>query len=140
MAWLINSFTGHRICCNFPKIIMSTQEIANRLVELCRNGDFEAAQKELFAKDAVSIEPYATPDFEKETKGLDAILKKGVKFESMVEKYNEVKVSEPLISGNSFAVVLSMDLTMKGKGPMNMSELCLYQVKDGKIISESFTM
>ena len=33
---------------------MSTQQIAARLVELCRQGEFEAAQKELFAKDAVS--------------------------------------------------------------------------------------
>src|SRR6187399_1171609 len=103
---------------------MNTKEIALRLVELCREGEFEKAQKELFAKDAVSIEPYATPDFEKETKGLGAILKKGEKFESMVEKYNEVKVSEPLISGNSFAIALSMNLTMKGKGDMDMSELC----------------
>jgi len=27
---------------------------------------------------------------------------------------------------------------MKGKGRMNMSELCVYQVKDGKIVAESF--
>jgi len=119
---------------------MNTKEIALRLVELCREGEFEKAQKELFAKDAVSIEPEATPDFEKETKGLDAILKKGEKFESMVEKYNDIKVSEPLVSGNSFAVTLFMNLTMKGKGAMDMSELCVYQVKDGKIVSESFTM
>ncbi len=38
---------------------MTTQEIANRLVELCQKGDFETAQKELFAEDAVSIEPHA---------------------------------------------------------------------------------
>jgi ketosteroid isomerase-like protein len=117
---------------------MSTQEIANRLVELCREGDWEKAQKELFAKDAVSIEPYATPDFQKETKGLDAILEKGEKFASMVEKYHDLKVSEPLVSGNSFAVTMAMDLTMKGQGRMNMAELCVYQVKDGKIVAESF--
>ena len=119
---------------------MNTQEIANRLVELCREGEWETAQKELFAKDAVSIEPYATPEFQKETKGLDAILEKGDKFASMVEKYHDLKVSEPLVTGNSFAVAMTMDLTMKGQGRMNMSELCLYQVKDGKVISESFSV
>ena len=41
---------------------MSTQQIAARLAELCRQGEFEAAQKELFAKDAVSIEPRETPE------------------------------------------------------------------------------
>jgi hypothetical protein len=117
---------------------MNTQEIANRLVALCREGEFEKAQKELFANDAISIEPYATPDFQKETKGLDAILEKGQKFSSMVEKYHDMEVSEPLLADNAFAVKMSMDLTMKGKGRMNMSELCVYQVKDGKIVAESF--
>ena len=42
---------------------MNTQQIATRLAELCRQGQFEAAQKELFAEDAVSIEPRATPDW-----------------------------------------------------------------------------
>jgi len=119
---------------------MTTSEIATRLVELCRKGDFETAQKELFAKDASSVEPYATPDFEKETKGLDAILKKGEKFESMVDKMHELNVSEPVVAGNSFACTLRMHVTMKGKGAMDMTELCVYQVKDGKIISEEFFM
>ena len=47
---------------------MTTKEVADRLVELCGKGDFESAQSDLFADDAVSIEPYSTPDFEKETK------------------------------------------------------------------------
>ncbi|SFN99814.1 hypothetical protein SAMN05428949_4083 [Chitinophaga sp. YR627] len=119
---------------------MTTQEIANRLVELCKKGDFEAAQKELFAKDAVSIEPYATPEFEKETKGLDKIFEKGQKFMSMTEAMHGVELSAPLIAGSSFAVVLKMDMTMKGQDRMNMEELCVYEVKDGKIISEQFYM
>ena len=53
---------------------MTTSDIANKLVELCRKGQFSTVQKEFFAKDAVSIEPHATPAFEKETKGVDAIL------------------------------------------------------------------
>lgn len=52
---------------------MSVKIIAERLAELCRKGEFEKAQKELYAEDALSIEPYATPAFEKETKGLPAI-------------------------------------------------------------------
>jgi ketosteroid isomerase-like protein len=119
---------------------MTTQQIASRLSELCRKGDFKTAQKELFAEDAVSIEPYATPEFEKETKGLDAILQKGKKFEDMVEASHSVSVSEPLVSGNSFSVVMSMDLTMKSHGRIQMSELCVYSAKDGKIVSEQFFM
>ncbi|ACU58799.1 SnoaL-like domain-containing protein [Chitinophaga pinensis] len=119
---------------------MTTQEIANRLVELCKKGEFETAQKELFAKDAVSIEPYATPEFEKDTKGLDKIFEKGQKFMSMTEEMHGIELSAPLIAGSSFAVVLKMDMTMKGQDRMNMEELCVYEVKDGKIISEQFYM
>ena len=119
---------------------MNTQEIADRLVALCRKGAFEAAQKELFADDAVSIEPYETPDFQKETKGLQNIIEKGHEFNSMVESLHGITVSEPLCAANSIAVVLHMDVTMKERGHMNMSELCVYNIKDGKIISEQFYM
>ena len=119
---------------------MNTQAIANRLVELCRKGDFEAAQKELFSQDAVSVEPYATPDFQKETKGLPAILEKGQKWESMVEQMHGMDVSDPLIAANSFACTMHLDITTKGRGRMDMTELCVYNVKDGKIVSEEFFM
>ena len=119
---------------------MTTVEIANRLVELCKKGDFEGAQKELFAEDAVSIEPHGTPDFEKETKGLEAIIEKGKKWSEMVEEYHDMKVSEPLVAENSFGVTITMGITMKGRGRMDMTELCIYHVKDGKIISEQFFM
>lgn len=119
---------------------MTTAEIAGRLADLCRQGQFEAAQKELFAQDAVSIEPYSTPDFEKEVKGLDAIIEKGHKWSEMVTDYHGMKVSEPLIAGDCFALTMWMSVTMKNGGKMEMTELCLYKVKDGKIISEEFMM
>ena len=119
---------------------MTTNEIANRLIELCRKGEFETAQRELFASDAISIEPYATPNFEKETKGLQAIIEKGHKFELMVEKMHHITISEPLIAGNSIAFVFTMDVTLKGTERATWMELCVYLLKDGKIISEQFSM
>jgi hypothetical protein len=119
---------------------MTTQEIANRLAALCREEKYEQAQKELFADDAISIEPEASNGFEKETKGLAAIIEKGKKFESMVEKSHEVTISEPIIAGNAIAFILTMDMTMKGQKRMKMSELCVYQLKNGKIVSEQFFM
>jgi hypothetical protein len=120
--------------------VMTTKEIANRLAELCRKGEFEKAQKELYADNAVSIEPEATPAFEKETKGLKAIIAKGEKFDSMVQEYHSLNVSEPLVADNSIAFTLNMDLTMKGRPREQMRELCVYEVKDGKIVSEQFHM
>ena len=117
---------------------MSTQEIANKLAAYCRKADWETAQKELYAQDAISIEPAAMGPFEKETKGLDAILEKGKKFEAMVEEHYGTEVSEPIVAGNSIAFKLAMDVKMKGQERMSTPELCVYNVKDGKIVKEEF--
>lgn len=117
---------------------MKTEEIAKRLVAYCREAKWEAAQRELYAENVVSIEPFETPMFPKETRGLAAIVEKGKKFDSMVEKMHSVTFSDPLVAGSSFACAATMDVTMKGEGRMQMSELCVYEVKDGKIVSEQF--
>ena len=119
---------------------MTTKEIANRLVELSRKGDFGTAQSELFAADAMSIEAYSTPAFEKETKGMPAIKEKGEKWNAMVQDVHGITVSDPLVAGNSFACTMRMDITLKEQGHMDMTELCVYEVKDGKIVSEQFHM
>jgi len=119
---------------------MTTKEIAKKLKKYCEKGDFESAQKELFAQDAVSLEPEAGHGFEKETHGLDAIIKKGKQWQNMVTEVHGIEVSEPVIAGNSFAVTMRLDVTMKEGGRMDMNELCVYHVKDGKIISEQFLM
>jgi len=117
---------------------MKTAEIAKRLVELCREAKWETAQRELYANDARSIEAQASPAFPQEMTGLPAILEKGRKFDSMVEKLHSISVSEPLVAENSFACTMQMDVTMKGQGRFNMTELCVYDVKDGKIMTERF--
>ncbi|MEO6993650.1 MAG: nuclear transport factor 2 family protein [Lacunisphaera sp.] len=117
---------------------MKTTEIATRLVALCREAKWEAAQKELFAEDATSIEPQASEGFSKETKGLGAIIEKGNKFGAMIEQLHSLTVSEPLVVNNAIACTMNLDVTMRGKGRMQMSEICLYHVKDGKIFSEQF--
>jgi ketosteroid isomerase-like protein len=119
---------------------MKTTDIAKRLVDYCRKAEWEKAQRELYSNDAVSIEQEASPVFEKETRGLDAIIEKGKKYDTMVEKVYKVTVSEPLIAGDSFAFVLGLDVKMKGQERMDSPELCVYHVKDGKIVSEQFFM
>jgi ketosteroid isomerase-like protein len=119
---------------------MSTKEIAKKLKKLCDKGDFEGAHKELYSKDAVSIEPEASGGFEKESHGLDAIIEKGKKWTKMVTATHSIEISDPMIAGNTFAVTMHMDVTTKEGGRMDMNELCVYHVKDGKIISEQFFM
>ncbi|WP_126246721.1 nuclear transport factor 2 family protein [Chitinophaga rhizosphaerae] len=119
---------------------MTTAQIASRLETLCRAGDFHTAVDELYADAAVSIEPYETPDFQKETRGKTNILRKGEKFGSMVDNMHALTVRDTVTTGNVIAMVMGMDVTMKGRPRANFEELCVYHVKDGKIVSEQFFM
>lgn len=118
---------------------MTTQVIAERFVELCRQGQFEAAQKELFSSDVVSVEPYGTALFPKETRSLEALLEKARKFTSLIEQVHSLSISDPLVAGNAFAIAMKLSATIKGHGHQELDELCVYEVKDGKIVSERFT-
>jgi hypothetical protein len=119
---------------------MTTEQIAIRLKELCQQGQFEHALKELFSADAVSIEPHGTADFNKETKGIDAIIAKGEKWNEMVTEQHAFEVGDPVIADDSFALTMLIDVTMKGRGRMTHRELCVYTVSGGKIVSEQFFM
>lgn len=119
---------------------MTVEQIANRLADYCRKEQFTQALEELYADNAVSIEPFEFPGFDKETKGLKAMLEKDEKFSAMVESRYGTTVSQPLIAGNSFAFVLTMDMKMKGRDRERLTELCVYTVEGGKIISEQFFM
>ena len=116
---------------------MSTEQIAKRLVELCRKGEYEQAQKELYADDAVSIEMDGSQGLGN-AKGLAAIFEKGRQFNAMLEAVHGGTVSEPVIAGNWFSVAATLDATMKGRGRVNMREICAYGVRDGKIFREQF--
>ena len=55
-----------------------------------------------------------------------------------VEEMHGGSVGEPSVAGNWFTVPMSMDVTMKGQPRMQMDEMCLYQVRDGRIVREQF--
>ncbi|MBS1916405.1 MAG: nuclear transport factor 2 family protein [Bacteroidetes bacterium] len=116
---------------------MTTHEIANQLVEMCRNGKVEEAKEKLFAPDIVSKEPREGL-LPKEIKGMDAIRKKAELFVSHVEDFFGSIISEPVVAGDYFSIAWESDLQMKGEARKTNSELCVYKVKDGKIISEEF--
>lgn len=116
---------------------MTTQNIANRLYELCQKADYETVKKELYSDDASSTESnmYGERETAKGTKALEA---KAQQFQSMVEEMFSSYVHEPTIYGNYIFMEMGMDVKMKNMERMNMVEMCRYEVKDGKIISEEF--
>ena len=115
---------------------MSTKEVADKLVEYCRTGQYELAQDELYADNCVSIEPKGAPV--EVTEGLAAIKEKGRQFNEMVEKFNSSEVSDPIVADSFFSMVMKLDADFKGMGRVQMEEVCLYEVRDGKIVKEEF--
>ena len=115
---------------------MTTQEIANKLVASCRKGEFETVYQELYSPDCISIEPKGSR-FEL-CKGLEEIAAKGKAWNESMEEFHGATIGDPIVAGNHICMTMMMDATFKGIGREQMDELCLYEVKDGKIIKEQF--
>jgi ketosteroid isomerase-like protein len=119
--------------------VMTTQEVVNRYAQLAKENKWDAIQEELYADDAVSIEPPGGPaEGLQNADGLDAIKKKGEMWNQMIEEMHGGYCSEPVVGGNHFSVAMGMDVTMKGGQRMQMDEIAVYEVKDGKIVKEQF--
>lgn len=116
---------------------MTTSEIANRLYELCQQGEYQQAQDELYASAATSTEPDMTGTLQTAV-GLEAIKEKGREFGDMIAETHGGYVNEPSVFGKHIFMELGLDVTMKDGSRMDMKEMCHYIVSDGKIISEQF--
>jgi len=114
----------------------TTQEVANRLVELCRQGQIPQAMQELYDDDILSVEPDRS--LTKTAKGKAAVSEKGKQFASMIEVRHGGSFSDPIVGGRYFSIAMILDATFKGIGRMEFDEICLYEVKDGKIVKEQF--
>lgn len=117
---------------------MKTQEIADRLVVLCRQGEYETAYRELYHPDIISIEAAGT-DQEKRVQGMDAIAKKGEQRNDMMEEFISGWVSDPLVAGDYITMTMWFTCVYTWQTEQSQeSEVCVYQVHDGKIIKEMF--
>jgi hypothetical protein len=118
---------------------MDTLQVAKRLVELCREGKYEQAQQELYADDAVSIEMEGSPGGALgNVKGLPAIREKGRTWRETLLEVHGGSMSDPVVAGDWFSVASGLDATFKDMGRVSMQEICVYKVRDGKVVHEQF--
>src|SRR5579884_2210020 len=114
------------------------QEVADTLVKLCSSGKFDEAARTLYSQDILSVEAGAPPGQSPETKGFDAVMKKGEWWVANHEVHSST-VEGPLVAGSHFAVTFKMDVTNKPQGKrFHMEEIAVYEVADGKIVKEQF--
>ena len=109
-------------------------EIANRLASLCNERKFVEAYEELFAEDAVSIDPVYKNE---PLTGLHNLVEREKQFLSAAE-IHDIKISDAIFAGSYFSVILSMHFTVKGQESKMLEELCVYKVENGKIVSQQF--
>jgi hypothetical protein len=117
---------------------MNTEEVATKLVEFCRKGEWMKAIDELYGKDIVSVEPRAMENMPAEMRGIDQVRGKTDWWEKNMEVHS-AKVSGPFVARDTFVVQFDIDVTDKAsKKRMQMSEVGIYTVKDGKVSREEF--
>ena len=117
---------------------MTTQEVADQLVKLCREGKFAEATASLYAHHVVSVEAAAPPGGSRETKGLEGVKAKGEWWEANHEIHS-CTVEGPLVAGRRFAAAFIIDATFKPEGRrFTMKEIAVYKVEDGKVVHEEF--
>ena len=117
---------------------MNTQEVANKVVELTRKQAWREAIDSLYANDIVAVEARPDESGSFETRGIEGIRGKTDWWEKNMEVHS-CKVSGPFVAHDRFVVQYDVDMTDKNsKERMQMSEVGVYTVKDGKIVREEF--
>src|SRR6516165_4857373 len=117
---------------------MNTEEVANKVVELTRKQAWREAVNSLYAKDVVSVEAQGMGGESPEKRGIDAVRGKADWWIDNMQVHS-FEVHGPFVAHDRFVVQYDVDVTDKNsKNRMQMSEVGVYTVKNGKIVREEF--
>ena len=116
---------------------LTNAQIAARFNELAQQEKWFEIQDELFSEDVKSIDPPNSPYFGY-SEGKDSVRKKGKDWVKRIEAAHKLYTTAPVVAGNHFAVGREVDITVNGHGRIRINQIMLYEVKDGRIISEQF--
>jgi hypothetical protein len=117
---------------------MSTEEVAKKVVELTRKQAWREALDTLYDKDIVSVEARGMEGGSPEMRGIDAVRKKTDWWEQNMQVHS-FKANGPFVAHDRFVVQYDADVTDKNsKQRIQLSEVGVYTVKNGKIVREEF--
>ena len=122
------------------RIIMTIQELSTTLVRLCNEGKDEEAIARFYAPDVISIEAAEdSPEMPARIQGLEAVQGKAQWWHANHEVHS-LQAHGPYHgkAADQFAVRFSMDVTPLNGERMQMDEVALYRVANGKIVEEQF--
>ena len=119
---------------------MTTQQVATRYYELAKEQKWMEILNELYGQYIVNKEPEhaAAMGIPTITKGMDAIIAKGEARRKLIEAIHGQTCTEPVVGGKFFSVAMTRDVTFIGRPRVNLEEIGVFEVRDGKIVCEQF--
>jgi hypothetical protein len=117
---------------------MTTQQVAKRYYELIQLNKYAEIQDELYAPDAISIEPENDSNLPLVVEGIAALRQKEGLFFSEVDEMFGSRMSEIIVSNFFFSHMTEMDVKMKGKERKIKGQIGVFEVRNGKIVKEQF--
>lgn len=115
---------------------MTTQDVANKWVAMCREGQNLECINELYSEDITSKEMPGMPG--EITSGRANVWNKNKEWLENVEEWHGGEISDPVVAGSHFTTKMTFDVTFKDRGRQQMEEVAVYEVNNGKITNEQF--
>ena len=104
---------------------------------MCREGKNLECIDELYAENVTSKEMPGVP-YGEEVTGRKNVWEKSKQCLNSVEEFHVGEITDPVVADNHFTSKMTFDVTFKDRGRKQMEEVCVFQVKDGKIVKEQF--
>src|SRR5262249_48645506 len=119
---------------------MTTKEVAARYYELACQNKWNEIHETLHDEHIVQKESEhgRPPGIELTTQGKAAVKAKSDAHRATIEAIHSRHTSEPEVAGNFFTTVLKRDVTYRGRPRVNSEEIAVIEVKNGKIVAETF--
>jgi ketosteroid isomerase-like protein len=115
---------------------MTNADAIKAFADLLKAGQHQEAAERFNAPDIVSIEAMEGPMARVE--GAAAVKAKGEWWYGAHEVHS-ASAAGPFVNGDQFAMIFDLDVTQKESGQrMQMREVGLYTMRDGKVVEEKF--
>ena len=115
---------------------MNTKDVAQKWIQMCREGKNLECITELYADNVVSREMPGMPG--ELISGKQNVWDKNKEWLDNVAEWHGGEISEPVVAENHFTTKMTFDVTFKDRGRQQMEEVVVFGVKEGKIASEQF--
>jgi hypothetical protein len=115
--------------------MLTTQQVADRLMELFNQGKAVEAEQELYAEGIASHEQDG-----RTVTGLDEVIEKTKQSFGHIAEFRKGEISKVLVNQDTFIAVYDVDFTLGNGHIVSGIEYGYYKVAEGKIVEEYFYM